>query len=243
MIKERLKSGMPGRSRISEFSAAPGPAVPFIPAGVILDMDGTILDTERLEKRLYIKISGEMGWPTSDAMLRKMIGFDEKDTELFYKKQFGAGYPFREIWAAVVKEEIEEAEKNGLPQKRGLMILLDKLKDLKIPAAVATSAEKERAQWKLSRGGILDRFTVLACGDEVKRGKPEPDIFLLAAERLGVKPEDCVGFEDSPAGLAGLAAAGIPSIFIKDLAEPPPEILKIVWRRCSDLAEAALLFG
>jgi len=220
----------------------PGPVIPFIPAGVILDMDGLMLDTEQLEKRLYIKISGEMGWPTPESILIKMIGVDEDDTDLFYKKQYGADYPYREIWAAVVKEEIEEAEKNGLPQKPGLTVLLNKLKDLKIPMAVATSAERKRAQWKLSRAGILDYFTVLACGDEVERGKPEPDVFLLAAERLGVNPGDCVGFDDSPVGLAGLAAAGIFSVFIKDLAEPPPEILKTVWRRCADLEEASLLF-
>ncbi|MDR0585774.1 MAG: HAD family phosphatase, partial [Treponema sp.] len=130
-----------------------------------------------------------------------------------------------------------------LPHRPGLLTLLDRLDALEIPKAVATSTERKRALWKLEKAGIADRFTVLVCGDEIRRGKPAPDIFLKAAERLGAAPADCVGFEDSPAGLKGLAEAGIRSVFIKDLAEPPPDVLAGVWRRCADLAEAAALFG
>jgi HAD superfamily hydrolase (TIGR01509 family) len=219
-----------------------GPAAPLIPKGVILDMDGLMLDTERLETDLYVEISAKMGWPTPRTMLRKTIGVKDADALAFYKNEYGADYPFNEIWDAVVKEEEMRAIKNGLPHKKGLLVLLDKLKSLSVPLALATSADSKRAQWKLERAGILDRFKVFACGDEVKQGKPAPDIFLLAAKKLGVEPEGCIGFEDSPAGLAGLASAGIPSVFIKDLADPPPETLATVWRQCSDLEEAATLF-
>ncbi|MDR0448727.1 MAG: HAD family phosphatase, partial [Treponema sp.] len=220
-----------------------GHFTPFIPEGVILDMDGLMLDTERLELQLYVEISAQMGWPTPETMLRKTIGISDEDAEVFYKNEYGAAYPFRKIWDAVVEKEYKIAEKDGLPHKTGLLILLDRLKQLEIPMAVATSANRKRAQWKLERGGILDRFNAFAFGDEIERGKPSPDIFLLAAERLGVNPQGCVGFEDSPAGLAGLAAAGIHSVFIKDMAEPAQEILRTVWRRCADLEVAASLFG
>ena len=219
------------------------PVTPFIPKGVILDMDGLMIDTEQLEIRIYVKISRDIGWPTPETVLCNTIGVSDADSEEFYKNKYGADYPFREIWAAVKKEVTKEAEKNGIPHRPGLLVMLDKLDKLGIPTAVATSTFRERARWKLERAGVLDRFKILVCGDEIERGKPEPDIFLLAAERLGEKPEDCVGFEDSPAGLAGLAAAGISSVFIKDMAEPSPEILSTVWRSCADLEEAALLFG
>jgi beta-phosphoglucomutase-like phosphatase (HAD superfamily) len=91
--------------------------------------------------------------------------------------------------------------------------------------------------------GIRERFPVMGCGDESRRGTPAPEIFLLAAQKLGKAPADCLGFEDSPSGLRALHAAGIKSIFVKDLVEPPPEVLTTVWRRCGDLAEAIPLIG
>ena len=220
-----------------------GPEPPFIPKGVIFDMDGLMLDTERPEMELYEEISTKMGWPTPASMLQNTIGVTDEDALAFYKRQYGADYPFEEIWNAVVKEQEIRVKKNGILHKKGLVHLLNKLKDLGVPLAVATSADSKRAQWKLTLAGIVDRFTVFACGDEVQNGKPAPDIFLLAAKKLGLAGKECVGFEDSSAGLAGLARAGIPSVFIKDLTEPPPEIRATIWHQCLDLEEAALLFG
>ena len=108
--------------------------------------------------------------------------------------------------------------------------------------AVATSTHRASALKKLALAGIEQRFTVIVGGDEVSWGKPAPDIYLLAAEKLKKQPSLCVGFEDSPAGLKALQAAGIRSVFIKDLIEPPRELLSAVWHECRDLAEAIVLF-
>jgi beta-phosphoglucomutase-like phosphatase (HAD superfamily) len=96
---------------------------------------------------------------------------------------------------------------------------------------------------KLAKAGIQKYFQAAAFGDEVTKGKPEPDIFLLAAQRLKIVPADCVGFEDSPAGLLSLSAAGIRSIFINDIFEPGPDILSLVWRRFESLDQAIPLFS
>jgi HAD superfamily hydrolase (TIGR01509 family) len=213
------------------------------PAGVIFDMDGLMLDTEQLEIGFYVRISAEMGWPTEEAFLRSSVGMGMAVTEEYYKAEFGAEYPFQEIWKRVKEAETEFGNREGLPHKPGLLVLLEKLKSLGIPLAVATSTGRDMADWKLSSARIREYFAILACGDEVKQGKPEPDVFLLAASRLGFDPASCIGFEDSPAGLTGLAKAGIPSVFVKDLVEPPQEILDTVWKRCNDLAEAAELFN
>jgi HAD superfamily hydrolase (TIGR01509 family) len=139
---------------------------------------------------------------------------------------------------------IETAEQEGIRWRPGLPVILDKLEGLRIPCGLATSTARKTALWKLEKAKLpAVRFTTIVCGDEVERGKPAPDIFLRAAELLGTSPEDCLGFEDSPAGLRALAAAGIPSVFIKDMLEPPAEVLAAVWRRCRDLAEAASLIG
>jgi HAD superfamily hydrolase (TIGR01509 family) len=220
-----------------------GPQTPFIPKGVILDMDGLMLDTERLEIAAFIRVCGEMAQSISEAMLRSTVGITDDAAEEQYQAAYGRDYPFKEIWNRTRQTITDLGEKEGIPHRPGLLVLLDKFKRLGIPLAVATSADRERAQWKLEKAGILDRFRFLACGDEVAASKPAPDVFLLAAQRLGEKPEDCVGFEDSPAGLQGLAEAGIPSVFVKDQAEPSEEILSTVWRRCNSLDEAANLFG
>ncbi|MDR2662903.1 MAG: HAD family phosphatase [Treponema sp.] len=220
-----------------------GRRTPCMPKGVILDMDGLMLDTERLEIGAFIRVCEEMAQPISEAMLRSTIGITDDAAEELYLAEYGRNYPYREIWNRTRRRITELGERGGIPHRPGLLALLDHLGRLGIPLAVATSANRERARWKLEKAGILERFRFLACGDEVAASKPAPDVFLLALERLGEQAEDCVGFEDSPAGLKALAAAGIPSVFVKDQAEPSKEVLSTVWRRCADLTEAAELFG
>jgi HAD superfamily hydrolase (TIGR01509 family) len=206
-------------------------------------MDGLMLDTERPMVRAWIDIARNKGWLMEEAVALKTVGIDEASSRALLTGIFGPDFPYDQIQEDLTARIIREAETRGIARRPGLRVLLDHLARLGVPLAVATSSAQKVARWKLSRGGILDRFSVLACGDEVRRGKPAPDIFLLAAKRLGKEPAECVGFEDSPAGLLSLRDAGIRSVFIKDLVEPPPEVLATVWRRCKDLAEAAAFFG
>jgi HAD superfamily hydrolase (TIGR01509 family) len=130
----------------------------------------------------------------------------------------------------------------GVPKKTGLDVLHDRIAAAKLPMAVATSTRKATALEMLAKSGIIGRFTAIIGGDEVTNGKPAPDIFLQAAEKLGFPPSECIGFEDSVAGLRGLHAAGIRSVFVKDIVEPPQDVLDTVWRRYDDLSEAVELF-
>jgi HAD superfamily hydrolase (TIGR01509 family) len=216
---------------------------PLIPRAVIFDMDGLMLDTERPALSLWIKAAGKLGWDLPEAVVFRTIGRDEESSRQIIVDCCGPGFPYREARDLMQKLIVELADAEGISHRPGLLVLLDHLARLELPLGVATSTAGEIARWKLEKAGILQRFSALAYGDEVKRGKPAPDIFLLTAERLGQAPQDCIGFEDSPAGLAGLHVAGIPSVFIKDLLEPPKEILRRVWRRYSDLSEAVELFG
>jgi len=211
------------------------------PAGVIFDIDGLMLDTESPVIGFWAQAGKLLGWNISAEVVMRTIGITADSTRAIFLQEYGPDFPYERIRAEFSRLYYEEFEK-GAPHKSGLVFLLDHLSSLGIPLAVATSARRESAVWKLRKAGILDRFAALACGDEIRIGKPAPDIFLLAAERLGQKPSDCVGFEDSPAGLQGLHAAGIRSVFIKDLTDPPPEIRETIWRCCADLAEATGLF-
>ena len=216
---------------------------PFIPDAIIFDMDGLMLDTERPMINIWRDAARKLGWELSLDIGYKTIGLTEEATKALLMKEYGKDFPYQKIRAEWEKIFVKKIEEEGVNHQFGLLDLLDHLDKLNIPFAVATSTIKKAALWKLEKANILRRFSTMVFGDEVNNGKPAPDIFLLAAERLGKKPETCIGFEDSPAGLKGLYNAKIPSIFIKDLIDPPEEILNTVWKHLNNLKEAIPLFG
>jgi len=211
----------------------------FRPSAVIFDMDGLMFDTENLTIPLWDVAGKPFGYNIPYDIVLRMVGISTEKARLVMYEEFGTDFPYDTIRTEFRKLVQEEVDKNGVPLKPGLMYLLDRLSAAKIPYGVATSSRTATATNMLSKAGILDRFTAITCGEEVTNGKPAPDIFLLAAQKLKTPPSACVGFEDSPPGLMGLHTAGIRSIFIKDLIEPSQEVLATVWQRCNDLAEAA----
>jgi HAD superfamily hydrolase (TIGR01509 family) len=204
-------------------------------------MDGLMLDTERPALCAWKQAALKQGFFISDAVFFRTMGVSEQVCRQVYADKFAGGFPYEETRERVRLILDDEFERNGIALRPGLIPLLDHLAELNMPLAVATSTRAERALWKLEKTGLKGRFSAFAFGDEVERGKPAPDIFLLAMQRLGKNPADCIGFEDSPAGLLGLHSAGVRSVFVKDLIEPRPEVLSTVWRRCENLAAAVEL--
>jgi len=213
----------------------------FRPAAVIFDMDGLMFDTEKPFIRFWAELGSEFGYNIPQDIVMRMVGLNNESSRAVMYEEYGEDFPFDKMVDKLRLLYKKEREK-GIPHKKGLLTLLDNLTAAKIPMGVATSTRIATATEMLRMAGVLDRFTAVTGGDEIKKGKPDPEIFLLAALRLGAQPSACVGFEDSPAGLAALHAAGIKSVFIKDLIEPPPDILSTVWRKCGDLAQAVQLF-
>jgi len=204
-------------------------------------MDGLMLDTERPMVTVWMNAGKIIGRNITEEMAISTIGLNGEDIRKLCMKEFGADFPYDKFAKILLRLFDEEFEK-GIVLKPGLLEILNHLKSLGIPMAVATSTYRKAAYRKLEIAGIKDYFSFSVCGDEIARGKPAPDIFLKAVEKLGIPAADCVGFEDSPAGLTALAASGIASVFIRDLVEPPQEILATVWRRLDNLAEAVTLF-
>jgi len=214
----------------------------FRPAAVIFDMDGLMLDTERLTIPLWDEAGQKFGYRIPYDTVLKIVGISSQGARDVFANEYGEDFPYEEIreeFRLLCKREYEK----GIPHKKGLVFLLDRLTAAGIPFGVATSTRRETAMENLKKAGILERFAAITGGDEAANGKPAPDIFLLAAKKLMTPPCACVGFEDSPAGLRALHAAGIRSVFIRDVIDPPPEVLALVWRECGDLSEAAELFG
>ena len=211
------------------------------PKAVIFDMDGLMLDTERPMIPIWIEAGKAIGWDIQAQTAINTIGKNGDDIRKLCMGELGPDFPYEKFKTELNRLFDEEFEK-GIGHKPGLLELLDHLASLNMPLAVGTSSRKSAAQWKLEKAGIKGRFSHIVCGDEVENGKPAPDIFLKAAELLGFSPAECVGFEDSIAGLMALRDAGIASVFIKDIVEPPEEILSTVWRRFENLSEAKSLF-
>ena len=204
-------------------STAPsGSRVPDrVPAAVVFDMDGLMLDTERLERELWRVVVGRRGGVFPDSLYAALVGRREVDSSRTLRENLGAQFPLKEARAEVRQLWRERVASQGMPLKPGLHELLDCLERAAVPKAVATSTVRERALESL--GPLAARFAVLCGGDEVVNGKPAPDIYCLAARRLALDPRDCLALEDSPVGLAAAEAAGMDAILIPDLVEPDVE--------------------
>lgn len=221
--------------------AAPGMAAymaaprmpPGLPKAIVFDMDGLMLDTERLERDLWRAAAQRHGYDIAAEFNARLVGRRASDAEKLMMQHFGDAFPLEAIKADVRIHWERIAATEGMPRKPGLDELLVRLERARIPKAVATSTVRAKAL--VSLGALADRFQALACGDEVADGKPAPDIYLLAARRLGVAPRDALALEDSLPGVAAARAAAMPVIMIPDLVAPPepPEFV------CASLAQVS----
>jgi beta-phosphoglucomutase len=182
--------------------------------GFIFDLDGTMLDNIPFHMEAFSTFLSRHGLPPlTEETKARMDGKRNRDV---FPIVCGRPLPDEESERYADEKErlYREVSKGRLAPRRGLLRLLDRLEQLRLPAAVATSAPAENIRHTLSELGLAERMRLIARGDEVKNGKPAPDVFLLAAARIGVAPEQCVVFEDSPSGLVGARAAGMTCVAV-----------------------------
>jgi HAD superfamily hydrolase (TIGR01509 family) len=192
---------------------------PWQIAAVLLDMDGTLLDTEPSYVSALTAALDAFGYPDATAMCHAMIGIPGAECEPLLRARYGTSFPFADVIAAFAVRS-DEIFRAGLPLKPGTIELLDALREADCPMAVVTSTPRRTAEEHLTLGGIRARFDTLVTCDDVTRGKPSPDIYLLAAARLGVRPQACVVVEDSNPGIAAAYAAQMIAIMGPDVVPP-----------------------
>jgi HAD superfamily hydrolase (TIGR01509 family) len=190
---------------------------------VLLDMDGTLLDTEPSYVSALTAALEAFGYPDATAMCHALIGIPGAECEALLLARYGESFPFADVMEAFSVRS-DEMFREGLPLKPGTIQLLDALREADCPMAVVTSTSRRTAERHLTFGGIRARFDILVTCDDVARGKPSPDIYLLAAARLGVRPQACVVVEDSNPGIAAAHAAETIALMVPDLVPPTEEI-------------------
>lgn len=204
---------------------------------VLFDMDGLMLDTERMARVAWTRALAERGYQIGADSYLRLIGRTIQDAHDILNEEFGSDLPFQEIFDQRQVYYEEDIEENGIPAKPGLMELLDFLEANAIVKAVASSTPFWFAQKKLAHVKIDRRFSTIVCGDMVSRGKPAPDLFLECARRIETLPECCIVLEDSEAGIQGAYSAGMIPIMVPDLKPPTESAQAMAFRVLPSLYE------
>jgi HAD superfamily hydrolase (TIGR01509 family) len=179
---------------------------------VIFDCDGTLVDSEPLARRAWQRSLDPYGYTVTDADAEATVGLPFPRTHEYFAER--VELPGAEAFWIDFSGELFELIDRELVVFEDAVEATRELRDRGIPVGVASSSPRERLHRTLARAGLLDAFEVTVAGDEVANGKPAPDMFLLAADRLGVAAGDCIAVEDSPTGVRAAIAAGMHTIAV-----------------------------
>ena len=192
--------------------------------GVVFDADGTLFDTERLGYWAWEEAGRQMGCPQAADCYPEVVGRGRGDVLALLPRLLGPDFPHEPFMELRSRLATERMEREGVPLKPGVREILEFLTARRVPAALATSTNRERTQRRMEMTGLRPCFSAVVTGDQVAHSKPDPEIYRAACQRLGVSPAKAVAVEDSPNGICSALNAGIPTVWIPDLLPLPREV-------------------
>lgn len=207
---------------------------------VVFDMDGLIFNTEELYRDATMAAALDGGHDIPLAFYLSTIGTTLEATRAAFVERCGKEFDFDAFWTTA-KARFDALTELQLCLKTGVLELLDFLDIARLPRAIATSSGHKDVQHNLGRLGLGDRFQTIVASGDYSRGKPHPEPFLRAAERLGVAPELCVALEDSYHGVRSASGAGMMTIMVPDLFPATAEIEQLCVGVAQDLREVCSL--
>ena len=199
-------------------------------------MDGLLFDTEAIFQSVWQERARELGRTLDEDFTRRICGSSGPVTQAVVTDYYGVEDPTAFI--RDVNEGVRRIEETYLPMKKGCVEILTGLREAGFKLAVASASRQPMIERNLAFNGIAKYFDEVVSSSQVEHGKPEPDVFLYAAERLSLPPEECYVFEDSMNGIRAAHAAKMRPVMIPDLVQPTEEIRALCWGIFPDLSEA-----
>ena len=203
---------------------------------VVFDMDGLLFDTEVLYRDVVLATAREAGHDLPLEFYLSTVGTPLQGTRELFLQRYGADFGFDAFWAEATQRYAKTVE-TELRLKAGVVELLSLLDELAVPRAIATSSYHEHARHHLGAFDLTHRFHAVVAHGDYARGKPHPEPFLKAAERLGVDPVHCLALEDSWHGVRAASAAGMMTVMVPDLMTATPEMEALCAHVAADLHE------
>lgn len=212
------------------------------PRAIVFDMDGLLLNTEQLARNALRSAATELGVQFDEAVGAAMIGVPAEESQRLLLAHYGESISLDAFFAGSARHLRAQIDAGEMHLRPGAKALLEALQAAGVPRALATSSGREKALHHLNKAGVRGSFDVVVTRDDVARGKPHPDLFLLAAERLGTPPADCLALEDSYNGVRAAHAAGMPVVMVPDLLPPTPEMREMAFAvvSCLDVVREML---
>ena len=209
--------------------------------GVLFDMDGLVLDTEKLYTRFWMEACHFYGFPMTREQALRMRAANSKLSEANLHEFFGPGADYRTIRNKRIELMDAFIAEYGVEPKAGVFELLDHLRGRGIPAAITSSSPMDRIREHLGSIGLLHRFEKICSGYDVPWGKPAPDIYLKGAAVLGLRPEECLALEDAPLGIESAFRAGCIPVMVPDQDQPDERTEQMLFAKADSLADVIAL--
>lgn len=210
--------------------------------GVISDMDGVILDSEKLYVRFWCEAAIFYGFPMNREHALSIRSMARPFAIEKLQGYFGAEFDYDSVREKRIELMDAYVSQHGIEAKKGAQKLLGFLKENGYKVALATATPAQRAEEYLRRVDLLKYFDYVASARMVKNGKPKPDIYLFAAEKLGLKPEECLALEDSVNGVRSAAAAGCKTVLVPDLDNPEEQLKPLLYGTADGLEDVIKFF-